>query len=70
VSLCGTVEYLPGEECREDVADNTAHTVLSKDIECVINANHKFELRGIVARSSTDDAVNDGSPWRDLQPIS
>lgn len=58
--------YERGEKTGEQVADDTANTVDSEDIESVIGAHDELELGGNVAADSTDNAENDSSPGRDV----
>jgi hypothetical protein len=55
-----------GEDTSQQVANNSANTMLSKDIKGVVDMDEELELGGIVACGSTDDSVDDGSPWGDI----
>lgn len=57
---------LRGEDSGQDVSDDTANTVFRKDIECVVNSNHKLELGRVVACSSANNAVDNSSPGGNL----
>ena len=53
-------DLLLGEECGEEVTDDTAYTVRCKDIEWVIIVEDEFELCGEIAHGSGNDTESDG----------
>jgi len=56
---------LRSEDTGEEVADNTANTVLSKNIKRLVNANKELDLGGKVAENTADHAKDNGSPRGD-----
>ena len=54
-----------GEESCQDVADETPNSVHSEDIERIINAKNKLELRGIVGTCGSDDTIDNCRPGGD-----
>ena len=51
---------------REKIADHSANTVDSEDIEGIIDADEELEFGGIIARECTDDTKDDSRPGRDV----
>jgi hypothetical protein len=62
-------DVVGGEECGADVADEAADTVNGEDVEGIINAEQKLELRGVVGKCGAEDTEDDSSPCRDITLI-
>lgn len=59
-------EYERGEKSGQQITDNTTDTMDGEDIEGIVGAHDKFELRGYVAADAADDAEDDSRPRRDV----
>ena len=55
-----------GEECSQSIPGETTDGVHGKDIESVVDAEHKLELGGVVAGHGADGAKDDGGPGGDV----
>lgn len=56
---------LRSKDTGENVANDTANTVDSKDIEGLVDADEELELGGEVAADTADDADDEGTPGGD-----
>lgn len=54
-----------GEECGQDVADETANAVNGKDVKSVVDAEEELELGRVVCACTAEDAKDDGGPCWD-----
>jgi len=53
------------ENAREEVSDNTANAVLSKNIKRFVNTNKELDLGGKIAANTADHTKDNSSPWGD-----
>lgn len=57
---------ISGEEGSEDVADETANGVLSKNIQSIVDSEEELELGGIVGACGSDNTIDDSGPGGDI----
>lgn len=55
-----------GKDTSQQVSDDSSNTVLSEDIEGVVNVDEELELGGVVACGSSDNTVDNSGPWWDV----
>lgn len=65
VDTIETDDGIGGEESVEDETDDTADTVLSEDIEGIVNADEELDLGSEVAGDASDDTEEDAGPGVD-----
>lgn len=57
---------LRGKDASQEITNNTADTVLSEDIEALINSKNKLELGGKVAADAADETKDKSRPGGDV----